>query len=128
MAKDTPTKTTAATPSDEEVKFLLSIIRVAGIGTIDWQAVADANTIVSKAAASKRFSRLNVKYKDALSGLKEGTDSKSAKDGSASPKKGKGTKVTPKKRKIDEAEEGEDDDEEGGKAKVKVKGEGDDED
>ncbi|KAK6430884.1 hypothetical protein LTR95_012956 [Oleoguttula sp. CCFEE 5521] len=124
MAKDTPTKTTTTTPSDEEVKFLLSIIKVAGIGAIDWQAVADANKIVSKAAASKRFSRLNVKYKDALSGLKEGADGKAGADGSASPKKGKGTKVTPEKRKIDEAEEGDDDDEEGGN--VEVKGEGED--
>ncbi|OQO04612.1 hypothetical protein B0A48_09534 [Cryoendolithus antarcticus] len=126
MAKDTPTKTTTATPSDEEVKFLLSIIKVAGIGTIDWQAVADANTIVSKAAASKRFSRLNVKYKDALAGIKEGADGKVSTDGSASPRKGRGTKVTPKKRKIDEVEEGEDDDEEDGKIKVKGEAEGDD--
>ncbi|KAM0719186.1 hypothetical protein Q7P37_005091 [Cladosporium fusiforme] len=101
---------------DEDVKFLLTIIKLAGVGTPDWQKVADELELPSRGAAAKRFSRLPGKY--GIEGHKASDDTE------ATPKKAKATpKKTPgsaKKRKVDEAveDDAEDDAEDGIKAET----------
>ncbi|KAK4961091.1 hypothetical protein LTR10_001581 [Elasticomyces elasticus] len=70
-------KESAPTVSDEG--FFMAIIEQLGAANIDWQKVADKSGIVSKGAASKRWSRLKIKY-EKESGVKMG--------GGASPTKG----------------------------------------
>ncbi|EHA26504.1 hypothetical protein CBS63078_8189 [Aspergillus niger] len=53
----TPTKPTRITP-DEQLHFLLSCIRHSNSGKIDFTTVAKECSIVTKAAAAKRYERL----------------------------------------------------------------------
>ncbi|KAK5135926.1 hypothetical protein LTR08_004384 [Meristemomyces frigidus] len=90
--------------SNDGEKFLYAIIEQLD-GAIDWQKVADKCGIVSKAAASKRYSRMKIKFE--ASGGKMDSPTKAttpAADGEEKTPKKKPAKRTPnKKRKVDEA-------------------------
>ncbi|KAL0941000.1 uncharacterized protein CTRU02_203763 [Colletotrichum truncatum] len=95
---------TVGTDAEGQVKFLVSCIRFSANGKVDFEAVANDCTIVSKAAAAKRFERILKAH-----GMKPGDLSKGgpasnvtptqspAKTGQKTPSKG-ASKATPKNK------------------------------
>ncbi|KAI6872333.1 hypothetical protein KC343_g545 [Hortaea werneckii] len=94
-----------STATDDQ--FLFAIIRQLD-GTIDWQTVADECNIVTKGAASKRFSRLKAKLEaGGNNGTEESRNGEPASpEASAKKPKQRNTPKKPasKKRKVEETE------------------------
>ncbi|KAK3676483.1 hypothetical protein LTR78_003759 [Recurvomyces mirabilis] len=108
MAKD---KDATTPPAVTEEKFFMAIIGRLD-GKIDWKKVANECSIVSPAAAQKRFSRLKAKHGQlgTASSKKASTPVVESDDPEEKPKKKKAPrKTTNKKRKVEvtEAEDGE---------------------
>ncbi|KAK5125513.1 hypothetical protein LTR85_000624 [Meristemomyces frigidus] len=88
-------------------KFFFAIIKQLD-GSIDWQKVADEAGIVSKGAASKRFSRMKLKFEKAGSEAGGSPTKATTPAGDGEEKKTKrapSKKATNKKRKLEEATE-----------------------
>ncbi|KAK4540015.1 hypothetical protein LTR36_009913 [Oleoguttula mirabilis] len=92
-------------------KFFFAIIKQLD-GSIDWQKVADEAGIVSKGAASKRFSRMKLKFEKGSGGeggsspAKATTPAGDGEEKSTKPAKTKPAKKGGnKKRKIEQASE-----------------------
>ncbi|KAJ5115302.1 hypothetical protein NUU61_001061 [Penicillium alfredii] len=81
----------------EQIGFLVNCIKNTHNGKVDWEGVASDLNIISKAAASKRYSRLLQAYELNSAGEQaSGTPTKAGKATDKSPKdkKGKAYKVS----------------------------------
>ncbi|UNI20051.1 hypothetical protein JDV02_006179 [Purpureocillium takamizusanense] len=100
----TPTSNKVDNRADEQVKFLVCCIKHANNGKPNFEAVAQEMSIVSKAAAQKRYERL-LKAHAARTASKESEETDTVQTPQTTPVKRKNVRSTPVSAKKIKSEE-----------------------